>query len=185
VEMMNGPMMQALLEDRFKLKMRREIREVPVYDLTVAKGGPKLKPFDGSCTPFKTFPPPPLAPGQPAICTPMELRLKGPALGTAVVEMHLRSVEYLSEILARVLGRLVIDKTGIAGNFDFYLEFAVDQSTAGIVAAPGAPRPGPDDPPGGPSIFTEVQNQLGLKLEPARGPRQFLVVESVERPSEN
>lgn len=75
------------------------------------------------------------------------------------------------------MDRLVVDKTGVTGKFDFHLEFAADQATPGLVAEAGDP--------GGPSIFTAVQEQLGLKLEPTKGPGEFLVIEHVEKPSEN
>jgi uncharacterized protein (TIGR03435 family) len=184
LEMMNGPMLQALLEDRLKVKMRRETKEVPVYDLTVAKSGSKLKPFkEGSCT-VTTGPVPP-PPGQSPSCNTMELRLKGPTMGAAEVDMRPRTIDDLSKILSRVMGRPVIDKTEITGGFDFFMEFAVDQSTPGLIPPPDAPHAAPGDPPGGPSIFTAVQEQLGLKLEPAKGPGEFLVIDRVERPSAN
>ncbi len=78
-----------------------------------------------------------------------------------------------------LLDRPVIDKTGIPGMFTFHVEFAFDDSTPGLRPAPS------DEPGGGPSIFTAVQEQLGLKLEPTKGPGDFLVIDSVERPSEN
>jgi uncharacterized protein (TIGR03435 family) len=72
------------------------------------------------------------------------------------------------------LDRPILDKTGLAGRFDFHLEFAIDDHLA-AAASDSA----------GPSIFTAVQQQLGLKLEPARGPGEFLVIDHIERPSEN
>jgi bla regulator protein blaR1 len=186
-ELMNGPMMQALLEDRFKLKIRREAREVPVYALTVSKGGPKLQPFkEGSCTPnYYTGPlKPPAAPGKPRPCNQAIFMRRN--LGTA--NMQGMTLDEYSKSLGRVLDRPIIDKTGIAGRFDFRLEFAIDQTTPGFLVAGGGPDGGPraDPPdPAGPSIFTAVQEQLGLKLEPTRGPREFLVIDNVEKPSAN
>ena len=184
-EMMNGPMLQALLEDRFKLKTRRETREIPVYELTVAKGGPKLQSFkDGSCTPLDRTKalPPPRAPGQTPLCNGMIL-LKGSSMGTA--NLQGTTLDEFSKSIGLMLDRPIIDITGIAGRFDFRLEFALDQSTPGFfLPGGGAQVAGPSDP-AGPSIFTAVQEQLGLKLEPAKGPREFLIINRVERPSEN
>ncbi|HEY1756089.1 MAG TPA: TIGR03435 family protein [Bryobacteraceae bacterium] len=180
LETMLGPMMQALLEDRFRLRVRRETRQVAVYDLTVARNGPKLRPFkEGTCTPVTKYPVPPPEPGRPPNCNAMELMMKGPA--AAVVDMQSRTLDDFSRILGRVLGRLVINNTGIPGNYDFHLEFAPDEATPGmgIRTAPS------DDPAVGPSIFSAVQEQLGLKLESGKGPGEFLVIESVERPSGN
>jgi uncharacterized protein (TIGR03435 family) len=183
--MMNGPMLQTLLEDRFKLKIRRVTRQVDVYALTVTKGGAKLKPFrEGSCTPFDvTRPPVPRQPGQPPYCN-MLIAGKGPNLGA--IDMQPATIDELSQALTRVLGRPVINRTRIAGNFSVYLEFAVDLGTPGLIPPPDAARPpGSDDPPGGRSIFSAIQEQLGLKLESTKGPSEFLVVDHVERPSEN
>lgn len=177
-EMMQGPMLQALLEDRFKLKLHLEIREVPVYQLTVAKGGLKLQPFkEGSCTPAEALrPPAPSLPGQPPACGLLGIRTKGPN-----VSLESRGIsldEFSKSALAPLLDRPVIDNTGLAGKFDFHLEFFVDESTPGL-------RLSPSDVPPAASIFTAIQEQLGLKLESAKGPGEFLVIDSVERPSEN
>jgi uncharacterized protein (TIGR03435 family) len=170
--MMNGPMLQALLEERFRLKLRRDTRQVPVYTLSVVKGGPKLqRAKDGDCAPFDFAPP--LEPGQKPCGIPMT-STKGPNLTTEIEG----SVADLSKLLGATLDRPVIDKTGITGAFDFRLEFAIDESTPGV-------RPTPSDNTPAPSIFTAIQEQLGLKLESAKGPGEFLVVDHVERPSEN
>ncbi len=172
-EMMQGPMLQALLEDRFKLKIHRGTREVPVYALVVAKGGPKLQPFkEGSCAPIDLtrFAPPP---------DPNNCHAGGTKHGAnqEVNAQGMRLDEFSKIFLNGVLDRPVIDKTGIAGRFDFHLEYAPDQATPFLPAAP--------DPAGGPSIFTAVQEQLGLKLEPAKGPGEFLVIDRLDRPSDN
>jgi uncharacterized protein (TIGR03435 family) len=78
----------------------------------------------------------------------------------------------------------VIDKTGITGKFNFRIEFASDEATPFFRTAGGDPSAAPPDP-AGPSIFTALQQQLGLKLERATGPVEFLVIDHVERPSEN
>jgi uncharacterized protein (TIGR03435 family) len=80
--------------------------------------------------------------------------------------------------------RPVIDKTGISGMFDMHLEFALDDTTRSAVPQ-NSPAAALADDPSGPSIFTALQEQLGLKLEPSKGPGEFLVIDSIERPSEN
>jgi uncharacterized protein (TIGR03435 family) len=179
-------MLRALLVDRFKLKVRRDTREVPVYAMTVARSGFKLHQLEeGSCTPIVTFPPVPLAPGQKAFCNTMILN-RGPNLRML---MEGTTFEDFSNALGLELDRPVIDKTGIAGKFDFKLEFAVDQTTPGATppegVGPGGGRGAVASDPAGPSIFTAIQEQLGLKLEPAKGPREFLIIDRVERPSAN
>ncbi len=95
-------------------------------------------------------------------------------------------MEELAQSLAAATGRLVIDKTGITGNVDYRVVFAVDESAPGLGKAPppadGVPVA---EDPAGPSIFTAVEQQLGLKLNPARGPRDYLVIDSISRPTPN
>jgi uncharacterized protein (TIGR03435 family) len=83
-----------------------------------------------------------------------------------------------------MLNRYVIDKTGITGIFNIHVEFARDESAPG---PPGVRPPGvePSDTPPGPSIFTVLEQQLGLRLVPDKGPRGYIVIDSVQRPSEN
>jgi uncharacterized protein (TIGR03435 family) len=170
-EVMRGPMLQALLEDRFKLKVRRETRDVPVYELTVAKGGLKLKPREaGACAPVSGKRP-------PNSCG--NVFVNSGSLDVFGISM----AEYAQD-LRNILNRPVIDKTGITGVFDFHLKYLNDEAIRGFVARDPVLAPA-SDPDGAPSIFTAVQEQLGLKLEPAKGPDQFLVIEHVERPSDN
>jgi uncharacterized protein (TIGR03435 family) len=172
-----GPMLQALLEDRFKLKVHRETRQVPVYALSVAKGGPRLQAADTSCIPLSTYPRPPLAPGK-KFCLDVVGGRNGP---NTTLKADASTIEYVCKLLGLVLDRPVIDKTAISGKYRVYLEFAVDQATPGALEFPTPPS---DDAPAA-SIFTVVQQQLGLKLEPSKGPREFLVIDHIERPSEN
>jgi bla regulator protein blaR1 len=177
-ETMQGPMLQALLEDRFKLKIHRETREVPVYALTTAKGGAKLKRFEeGSCTAMPlAYPLPALPPGQ-RFC---KVRV---ALINPTVDAEGSTLTEFSKLLELVFDRPVIDTTGITGRFDIHLEFARDENTPGL--RPGGDVAGVPEPNAGQSIFTVLQQQLGLKLVPAKGPREFLVIDHVEKPSEN
>jgi uncharacterized protein (TIGR03435 family) len=182
---MMGPMMQSLLEDRFKLKVHRETREGPAYALTIAKGGPKLTPFtEGSCTALP-FPPTPLAAGEKPYCNNLISR-RGPNLW---LDMRGQTLDEFCKRIGTALDRPVIDKTGIAGRFDFRMEFAQDETTPGLprgIDEPGgAPAASATDPAGGLSIFTALEEKLRLKLVPAKGPREFLVIDHIERPSEN
>ena len=90
----------------------------------------------------------------------------------------------LIDLLTTVLGRPVIDKTGFQGAFDFNLEFAVDNVLAGLHPSPADPLPA-SDPATAPSILAAIQRQLGLKLEPAAGPVEVIVIDRVERPTGN
>jgi uncharacterized protein (TIGR03435 family) len=177
VKMMMGPMMQVLLEDRFQLKIHRQAGEGPVYFLTVAHGGPKLHPFtEGSCTPYSTFPPPPLQPGK-EYC---ERMISG--ISPSVVAQG-ATLDEFSKTLRVVLDRPVIDKTGITGRFDIHVEFSREGTELETIR-PKDPSPA-SDPTGPPSIFTALQEQLGLKLEPGKGPIDVMVIDHVERPSAN
>lgn len=171
---MMGPMLQALFEDRLKLKTHLETREVPVYELTVAKGGPKLQRSDDNCVPFDPVKPPaePIAPGQAS-----PKRCGGFKMGKGTLDFSEMSISDFSQYLGRnIVRRPIIDKVGMAGRFDFHLEFAPDENTPFLRRSENET---------GPSIFTAMQEQLGLKLEPAKGPHEFLVIDSVELPSEN
>jgi len=182
--MMRGPMLQRILEDRFKLKVHRETREVPVYELTVAKGGLKIKHTEpGSCVDEDlTNVGRPPEPGEKPLCV-IGMRINGNNVTVWSRGMTLNQIcHYLDGI---GIDRPVIDKTDVADTqkFDIQLEFSVDETTPGL-----HPRSvgdaGYQGDPLFPSLFTAVQ-QVGLKLVPARGPAQFVVVDGVERPSGN
>ncbi len=169
---------QALMEDRFKLGFHRETREMPVYALVVAKGGPKFSEDEGECPAQPPGPPPPPAPGK-APARPCGRLYKGRNYVYGD-KMHLSQIILA---LSSTLGRTVIDKTGLTGKYDIDLKWTPDQGPA-LVAPPGAPPPQPPDP-SGPSIFTAIQEQLGLRLESQKGPVEVLIIDHVEKPSEN
>jgi bla regulator protein BlaR1 len=182
VATMMGPMLQGLLEDRFQLKIHRQQSEGPVYLLTVARGGPKLQSFaEGSCTQSSVFPPPPLQPGQ-EYCRRL-MSAKSPAS----IEAQGATLDEFSKMLLAFLDRPVIDRTGITGRFDIRVEFSRDGTKiAGIpLIQPNGDRSPASDPSGPASIFTALQEQLGLRLESGKGAVETLVIDHIERPSEN
>jgi len=173
-------MIRNLVRDRFKVEAHSESRDMPVYALTVNKGGPKLTRFEeGSCD--ASPPPPPFKPGQKRACfrgidiTP-SLKLRVAATGVTLDRYAL--------MLSMALDRPVIDKTGIAGVFDIDLQSAVEGTRMAQFLPPdGNLRPVPSEP--APSIFTAIQDQLGLKLEATKAPVEVLVIDHAEKPSEN
>ncbi len=184
---MYGPMLQALLEDRFKLKIHRETREVPVYFLTIAKGGPRLRASKaGSCiTTDMNHPLPQATPGQPRprVCGS---QVTGP---DGTFDMYGATIADLSIQLGIRLDRDVIDKTGIAGMFDIHLEVSrADLALRFLAGGPTQSDPATPvlaDNSAGPSIFTALPQQLGLKLESAKGPVDVLVIDHMEQPTAN
>jgi uncharacterized protein (TIGR03435 family) len=176
--MMQGPMMQALLEDRFKLKIHRETRQGPVYELALGKGSPKLKPFkEGICTPAVVGRPLPELTADQRRCRNMA--------NPQGVDFEGGTLAMFAGLLGMILDRPVIDKTGIKDLFAIHLEFLPDDFTSPLAAAvaPGPPVAfgGPDAP----GIFQAIQEQLGLRLAPAKGPMDVLVIDHIQRPSDN
>lgn len=184
-------MLQSLLEDRFGLKIHRETRDLPVYTLLTAKGGAKLAPpKDGTCVDSAPdgllqsaggrVPPPGAGPPALAPCGGLRVMLD---VGGAKMLGGKVAMPELVRTLSMTLGRTVIDKTGLTGLYDVKLEFLPDEATAAL----------PPPPPGAattldsnnPSILTALQEQLGLRLEPAKGPVEVIVVDHVERPATN
>lgn len=159
-------LLEALLAQRCKLVVHREMRERPVYDLVIAKNGPKLqKAASTSLADIGAKHPEagavPGASGMFALGRDNSVALYGVSLRT------------LATLLSNRAGRPVVDKTGLTGLYDIHLD---------------PPQPSPDavdTPDGGSSIFTTLQEQLGLKLESAKEPVEILVIDSIDRPSEN
>jgi uncharacterized protein (TIGR03435 family) len=174
---MAGAMLQSLLEDRFKLVLHRETRQLPVFELTVVKNGLKLQPpREGNCTPVSPdSPPKPVAPGAPRLF-PCGFPRGGPKGSNWVLGGEDVSMVRLAEALSRVgLGISVIDKTGLAGSFELHLKWTADPLASGTA---------PDDQ-SGPSLFTALREQLGLRLGSAKGPVEVLVIDHAEKPSVN
>lgn len=159
-------MLRTMLADRFRLVVHKEQQESPVYALTLARRdgrlGPRLKKSETECAP------PDSGPAQ----SPQPRSRCGFMLGNGVLSGRGATMARVAAELSFV-DRQVIDRTGLAGAFDIDLEWTPD--------SPGA-APNPDT---GPSIFTAIQEQLGLKLEPATAPLDIIVIDSAERPTEN
>jgi uncharacterized protein (TIGR03435 family) len=157
-------MLRALLADRFKLIVHIETRELPIYALVLARNdgklGARIRPSTFDCLALRRSanakrPPPPERGGR----MPCVTRYSAGSIvagGASLAE--------LADRLALYVGRVVVDQTGLAGGFDLDLEWTPDQTN-------------------GPSLFTAMQEQLGLKLESTRGPVEVLVIDSVERPT--
>jgi uncharacterized protein (TIGR03435 family) len=178
-DMMEGPMMRALLEDRFKLKVHRGSRNGPAYALTVANGGIKL--HKSTCTPPAFGPD---APPLPAGATPCPMEGVARRGSVLIVNRYAKNLSEFSLMLP--MDRPVVDRTGVPGLFDFHLEFSPDDTSPFFQSRwQQLPDTAADDPAAGPSIFTALREQLGLKLSPVQAPREFLMIDSIERPSAN
>ena len=148
----NAQRLQAVLRDRFGLVLRAENRELPIYNLTQARGGQKLSAYD------------PATSGRPSI------GIHGSQItGTG------ETVETLAKMLSGKLRRPVHDETGLTGQYDYKLTWAPDPEPSDVA----------NNETLGPSLFTAVTDQLGLRLESKKGPVQVYVIEKIERPTEN
>src|SRR5712671_2189010 len=154
-------MLQTLLTERFKLQIRREAKELPVYALVVDKGGPKLKPHAGA--PETGMP---IRPGDPG-------------------QVIFRDVpmERLAWFLSTRMGRSVLDQTGLKPHYDFELAWNGDRPMR-LEGGPDTHELTPPDT-NGPSIFAALHEQLGLRLESRKGPVEFLTILHAEKPTEN
>jgi len=155
----NRQRLQAVLRDRFGLVVHRETREMPLYALTVSKGGHKLS-----------------APADTGRGVSFDIN------GGQQIVARSSTMKQLADSLAMLLGRFVRDETGLDGTFDFKMDFSRD-STGADVVPPSDAAPSGDS--GRPSIFTALTEQLGLRLEAKKGPVPILVVEKLDHPTGN
>ncbi len=173
-------MLQSLLADRFKLSLGHDTRELPVYALVVAKNGPKF--HESTIKPTPNQPDAPLPPPGQGGPPRQGIRMNGRGdLTVTYVD-----VPMFADLLSRMVGRIVVDKTGLTGKYDFTLKWTPDEGQ-GMMGGPPRPdgiAPPPPDP-SGPSIFTALQEQLGLKLDSQKAMTDVLVIQHVERPTEN
>jgi uncharacterized protein (TIGR03435 family) len=194
-------MLKTLLADRFKLKMHTETREVPVYHLVLARGdgklGQKMKASTDNCPDFKAqqqaqleaiakgglsaiagMRPKPGEAAPPCSITPLPPTTPG-SIGMKATG---QAIPTLTLLLTQLVGRPVVDKTGLTGLYDF--ELTIDlQTIQRIYADLGVNMPLPPNLPEGPSLMTLLQEDLGLKLDSQRGPGEVLVIDSAEMPT--
>ena len=204
-------MLQNLMAERFKLKLHRESKELPIYALVVGKNGVKMKetPKDDPAADVakgpQTPPPGAFGEGEPRLRMGKDgmpqMPPGGPGRGGMMMmgnggKMRMQAskqkVTQIVEMLGNQLGRPVVDQTGLTADYDFTLEYAPDDTMrgpAGMMPPPpdggGGGAPAPSDSTG-PSLMSALQEQLGLKLEPKKGPIDLLVIDSLEKvPTEN
>jgi bla regulator protein BlaR1 len=155
-------MVESLLAKRFRLAVHRETRVEQVYELVLGKGGSKL-----------------LEVQNPGADEPNGLRM-----GRGEIKGKAASTSLLATQLSQRMGRSVIDKTGLTGRYDFTLKWTPDPGAPGGEPVEGRDAPPPSDSDG-PSIFTALQEQLGLRLQSAKGPVEILVIDHAEKPNAN
>jgi uncharacterized protein (TIGR03435 family) len=158
------PMLRALLEDRFQLRAHSETRDMPVYELVVDRNGSKVPTAkDAKATPIVR-------------------------VATGSIELTNNTSATFASQLSYALAQPVIDKTGLSGNFDFAIRWTPEPgedggpTTAGLPPGTSAP---PASTPDGPSVFTAIREQLGLRLKSARGPVEVVVIDNVQMPMAN
>lgn len=182
-------MLRSLLADRFKLAVRSETRDMPIYELRLARDdgrlGPNLSVTSTDCQALmkaaaarggQPAPPPP-GPGDRVQC--------GMRIGPGRLSAGSMPMSEFANVLATLLQRTVVDRTGLTGFYDAEMTFFMEQlpGPGGAPLAPPTGVPAPDS--SAPSIFTALQEQLGLKLESARGPVPVLIIERVEQAVED
>jgi uncharacterized protein (TIGR03435 family) len=152
-------MLQAILEDRFLARVHWETREMPIYELVIAKGGPKFKDTSPESAEGKAL-------------TSQRLGKESMSINNREMSAYGVRMGALSGYLSQELQRTVVDRTGLTGNYDFTLKWAPED--------PAAENLGDK-----PTMMTALQEQLGLKLQPGRGPVETLVIDHAEMPTEN
>jgi uncharacterized protein (TIGR03435 family) len=153
-------MLQSLLKDRFHLAAHMETKTLPIYALVLDKKGPKFSP---------------------ARDEPRHVDVTGRSTGVTInITSSSRAMADLAEILYRYTGRVVVDKTGLQGNYTITLKFAPDDSRSAVPSSETSSAPD-----SGPSVFTALKDQLGLELKSDKGPVDILVIDHIDPPSEN
>ena len=151
-------MLQALLAERFRLRVHRENRQLPVFALTVGNKGPKFKKAEGSERPLVAFGPP--------------AQVNGEDMVKLIVQNS--SIQQLTDLLSAFMDRPVLNQTGLTDKYDFTLAYGTNTDVPGTMTAVT-----------GPGLFTAFQEQAGLKLEATRGSVEVLIIDHVEKPSAN
>lgn len=182
-------MLRALLAERFKLAMHNETKELPIYALVLSRSdgrlGSQLKVSSTDCAALaearRRGGPAPAGP-PPAPPKPGEIPQCGVIMGRGNVAMGGFPLSQFANSLSNLVQRVVVDRTGLTGLYDLSVQFTPDQAQG----PPGLPPPGVELPsidPNGPSLFTALQEQLGLKLESTRGPVEMYVIDHIEQPA--
>jgi uncharacterized protein (TIGR03435 family) len=180
-------MLVPLLVERFNLKYHHETRELTTYSLVVAKGGVKMKET-ASADPGPKDAGTKDAPKEISVDAP-KAPPKGGMLrmvGAGRIESEGTPTQFLAHLLSQQLGKTVVDKTGLTQKYDYTLQWTPDDATPMAGGAGGGP--GHDDSAvqaGGPSLFTAVEEQLGLKIESTKGPVDVIVIDHLDSPSAN
>jgi uncharacterized protein (TIGR03435 family) len=157
-----GERLRALLADRFQLVVHKETKDQPIYALVVSKNGAKLKEAKA-----------------------VEGARQGMSMNRGRLEGFAAPMEMLGQTLSNVTARPVIDKTGLTAKYDFVLEWTPEAGADARAQGFGNGVTEPAPAPGGPTIFTALQEQLGLRLESQKGPVPNIVIDRAEKPSEN
>jgi uncharacterized protein (TIGR03435 family) len=169
-----APLLRSLLRDRFGFQSHTEKRDLPTYDLVMARSdrrlGPKISQADFDCGARLTATPPKAGPSGDPVCTI--------TFGPGKIIVRGFSIARFAGGLVSQVRRMVVDKTALTGPWNFELLYTPDQpvSLNGAIVPPN---------PDAPSLFTALQEQLGLKLESSRGPVDVLVIDRVNRPTED
>jgi len=173
-------MLRTMLENRFLLAVHRASKEMPIYALVKAGADGAKRPSlrQSSDEPCPT--------GAPAAREPPSGQLPNPACGQIIFRRNQLKAEKtplssLAAVLSTIIGRAVIERTGLTGRFDLNLEWTQDEFLSRV----GPDAAGSQANEAGPSIFTAIKEQLGLKLEPQKGPVEVLVIDRAEKPSDN
>jgi len=167
--------MRTLLAERFKLAVHRQPKDMPIYALVMARSdrtlGPELRPSTEDCAALvaaaRRGARPSSAAGKPTCDA---------SISPGTVTAGTQPIPLLASILSGIIQRRVVDRTNLKGNYDLTIVFAPDQSPQGSADTPVTDS-------NAPSIFTALEEQLGLKLEPTRGPVEVLVIDHVEKPT--
>jgi uncharacterized protein (TIGR03435 family) len=158
-------MMQTLLADRFKLAIHRETKEMPIYELVTGKNGPKLKASaEAAGTHMGQF-----------------------RIGHGQMDLTSVSIADFADNLSRIVGRNVYDKTGLTGTYDIKLEWTPDENENPMLKPHTDGNEGGTAPvaEAGPSLSDALQEKLGLKLQAAKGPVEIVVIDHIEKASDN
>lgn len=158
-------MLGSLLAERFQLEVRRETRQISVYFLTVDGGGPKMTPHDAQIGGDALI--------MPSVERPLHIKIKATAA----------TMEYLARSLRPYIDRPIADHTGLTGGYDFSVAFTMEPPESmheGMLGHDGKPIDF-----SGPKISDALRQQLGLRLEPGKGPLDVFVIERAEKPGAN